>query len=194
MQTSARAGPVSRDDRASLGVRCLAYLLDSVVLFAFAMLFATAALLNVLLRTDGGTGHLSDSTEWTMELIFLGTVPAWFLLNVLLSARRGCTVGQYVVGLRLANEDGSKPTLRRLVGYWLALHPLFFHPIFAGAWALLAFLSVSLSGSTIIVVVALGVALLCVLGPLASFIFALGDPQHRALHDRIAGVKVVRLG
>jgi uncharacterized RDD family membrane protein YckC len=63
----------------------------------------------------------------------------------------------------------------------------------SGPWLLVGFLGVALAENEVILVLALALALLCLVGPLANFVFALFDPQHRALHDRLAGLRVVRL-
>jgi uncharacterized RDD family membrane protein YckC len=181
------------DRRASLPTRILAYILDSVLLFGFTMAFATASFLVVFLRTDEGEGHISDSTAWIAVAILVATIPAWFVFSLIMGLRRGQTVGQYVMGLRVVTEDDRPPGLSRLLAYWLALHPLLFHPILGGSWLALAYVSISLSDSTVVFVVALALTLFCLVGPIAGLLFALADPQRRALHDRLAGTKVVRL-
>lgn len=180
----------SDEDRAGLGARLVAYLLDSVVLFAFTTLFAALASLVILASSDFGAENPSDSAFSIFGIVLLATMPAWLLVNVLLLRRRGQTIGQYVMGLKVAMEDGSPPSARNLVVYWLALHPLFFHPMLAGFWLLLAFYALT---SDVMFIVSLALALLSLVAPLAALIFALVDPQHRALHDRLAGAKVVHL-
>jgi uncharacterized RDD family membrane protein YckC len=192
-QASARR-PADDADHAGLGPRSLAYLLDSLILFAFTMLFALAAFLNIFLRSDSGRENPSDAEIWASVLILMLTVPCWFLLNVVLSAKRGQSLGQYVIGLQVVREEGRDAGFLRLLAYLLALHPLLFHPLLAGFWLLFAYVSISLSESTIVFLAALAMALLCLLGPLANLLVALSDPQRRGLHDRIAGTKVVRVG
>ena len=178
---------------ASLGSRLLAYGLDSVFLFAFTMLFATASFLNIYVHSDSGRDNASDGTIWLSVYMLLLTVPAWFLFNLVLTSRRAHTVGQYVFGLRLETMDQPPLTAKRLAAYWLALHPLLFHPILAGFWLLFAWVAISLSESDLLFVLGLTLAFLSVLAPLAGLIFALLDRQHRAIHDRLAGVRVCRL-
>ncbi|HLF08286.1 MAG TPA: RDD family protein [Dehalococcoidia bacterium] len=177
-------------DRAGHPSRLLAYLLDSLVLFGFTMLFAALAGLNMFLRSNNGEEAITDADQWTSIAIFLGAMPAWLLAMVWLGLKRGQTPGQYVTGLRVVSEDGSAPSLQRLAAYWLALHPLFFHPMFGAGWVLLAWAALL---SEAAFVVSLALALLCFVAPLAGLIFALVDPQRRAIHDRLAGLKVVRL-
>ena len=189
---AASAGPhyASDSDRAALPARILAYTLDSVVLFAFTMLFAAFAGLNMFVRSDGGQEGITKADEWTSIAIFLAAMPAWLLLMLVLGIKRGQTPGQYILGLRAVREDGEAPGFLRLLGYWLALHPLLYHPMFGGAWLLLAWAALL---SEAIFVFSLALAILCVLAPLAGLIFAAIDPQRRAIHDRLAGLKVVRV-
>jgi hypothetical protein len=62
--------------------------------------------------------------------------------------------------------------------------------MFGAAWLLLALASLL---SELVVVVSLAMALLCFVAPVAALIFTIVDPQRRAIHDRLAGLKVVRL-
>jgi uncharacterized RDD family membrane protein YckC len=177
-------------DRAPLSTRLLAYLLDSVVLFAFTMLVAALAGLSMFLRTHGGDQAVTDTDQWLSIAIFLATIPAWLLLNLLLGLKLGQTPGQYVLGLQVVQEDGSAASPQRLLGYWLALHPLFYHPLFGAIWLVLAWAALL---SEVVFVFSLALAILCLTAPLAALIHAVVDPQNRAIHDRLAGVKVVRL-
>jgi uncharacterized RDD family membrane protein YckC len=181
------------DGRDAFGSRVLAYLVDTAVLFGFATLFTVLAGLVILVGTGSGRNTISDTQEWAFSAILLATWPAWLLFNLALCARRGQTVGQYVIGLRIVDEAGDAPGYRRVLGYLLSLHPLIFHPMLSGPWLLVGFLGVALAENEVILVLALAVALLCLVGPLANFVFALFDPQRRALHDRLAGLRVVRL-
>jgi uncharacterized RDD family membrane protein YckC len=187
---AAQAGPVADDDRAALPARVLSYVLDSIVLFAFSMLFMALAGLNIFLRSDQGDSGISNADQWTTVAILAMAMPVWLLLNVAIMARKSCTVGQYIVGLQVQREDGGRPGSGRLLAYWLALHPLFFHPFFAGIWVLIAGLSLL---SDIAFIACLAMALLCIAAPFAALVFAAVDPQRRTIHDHLAGIKVVRL-
>jgi uncharacterized RDD family membrane protein YckC len=179
--------------RAGLGVRAFSFLLDSLVLFAFTMLFATAAFLDIFFRSDSGKSNPSDAAIWTGVAILVAAVPCWLVFNLILGARRGQTVGQYVLGLRVVREDGRTPGIVRLLIYWLALHPVLFHPLLTLFWGLLAYVSLSLSGSPTLVLGGLFVALLCLAGPIVALITISGDGGRRGLHDRVAGVVVTKL-
>lgn len=181
------------DRRAGFGARLFSFLLDSVVLFAFTMLFAAAAFLNIYLRTDSGNLDPSDATIWTSVAILIAAVPSWLLLNLIVAVRRGQTVGQYVVGLRVVKEDGGRPGPLRLLLYFVALHPVLFHPLLACSWALLSYVTLSLSGNVALVLGSLAVTLLSLMGPFVALATIAGDSGRRALHDRIAGVLLTKL-
>ena len=192
VQRKANFAPQAQE-HANLGARVFAYAVDSLVLFAFTMLFVSAAFLNVFFRSDSGRTNPSDAVLWDSVAILMATVPAWLLFNLLLTLRRGQSVGQYIVGLRLVRERGSSPGLLRILVYWLALHPLLFHPLLAAFWIILGLVSVSLAESQVAFIGSVAVALLCLIAPLAGFLFALGDSERRGIHDWIAGTKLVRI-
>ena len=185
-----RASLAPESSRAALGARLLAYLLDSVVLFAFTMLFAATAFSIIFFSSDYGQQNPGDDAFSALAIVLLATMPSWLALNVILSWKRGQTVGHYVLGLRLLKEDEGRPNLKQVLVYWLALHPLFFHPLFASFWLLITYYTLE---SGLLFVGSLAIALLSFVGPLAALLFALADPQHRTLHDRLAGTKLVRL-
>jgi uncharacterized RDD family membrane protein YckC len=180
-------------EHASLTSRCLAYFLDSLVLFGFTMVFVTVSFLNIFLRSDSGQSDPSDVTIWQSAVLLMLTVPAWFLFNVVFARRRGQSVGQFVVGLRPLNARGNSPGLLRLVVYWLALHPLLFHPVLAAFWFLFAYVVLTLSESGPVVITLVAVGFISLIAPFANLLFALGDPQRRGIHDLVAGVRVVRI-
>jgi uncharacterized RDD family membrane protein YckC len=189
---AASAGPqyASHSDRAPLSTRILAYVLDSVALFTFAMIFAALAGLNMFVRTDSGQEGITTADEWTSIAIFLAALPLWLIVMLVFGVRRAQTLGQYILGLRSIREDGEAPGLPRLVAYWLALHPLLYHPMFGATWLLLAWATLL---SEAIFVFSLALAILCFVAPLAGLVFAVVDPQRRAIHDRLAGIRVVSL-
>jgi uncharacterized RDD family membrane protein YckC len=185
---------VYSESPAHLGERLMAYALDGVVLFAFTMFFAAASFLNVYLRSDHGRDTAPDAAIWQSAYLLLLTVPAWFGFNLLFTSNRGYTIGQYVMGLRLRMAEAeSAPQLKRLALYWVALHPLLFHPIFIGFWTFFAYVALSLSDSTVLFLIGGAFALMCILAPLANLGFAIFDRQRRTVHDLLAGVRVVRL-
>jgi uncharacterized RDD family membrane protein YckC len=179
---------------ARLGERLLAYALDSVVLFAFTMLFAAGSFLNVFLRSNHGKDSPSDAAIWQSCYILLLTVPAWYVFNLLLSTRKGHTIGQYVFGLRQREGDSeAPPRANRLALYLLALHPLIFHPFFIGFWGFFAYVALSLSNSTLVFLVGSAFGVMCALGPLANLGFCAFDPKRRTVTDLLANVRLARL-
>ena len=198
---AARSALVGGDDaenaaassRAGLGARLIAYLIDSIFLFGFTAVFATIAGLTVFVSSDFGEENPSDGAFLALVIILLASMPSWILLNLLLLRFRSQTLGQYVLGLGVTREDGEPPTVRQLGLYFAALHPLGFHPIFAMLWALIAWESVVLASSTVLFIGSIALALLCIAGPVASLLFAAVDGRHRGIHDRLAGLVLIRL-
>ena len=184
---------VPDEEQAGLGPRCLAYAVDSMLLFGFCMAFSAAAFLVIFLGSDTGRRNISDGEEWAFVAFLLATFPAWLVFNVGLVTTRGHTVGQYVIGLRVVNQSGEQPEPGRVVMYWLALHPLLFHPFLALPWGLFATLGVTIAGSSLLFVLALAMAFLCLVTPFASLLFMALDPQRRGIHDRLAGIRIVQL-
>jgi uncharacterized RDD family membrane protein YckC len=98
-----------------------------------------------------------------------------------------------VIGLRVVDESGAAPSAGRAALYWVALHPLLYHPILALPWLLFAIVGVTLAESQVLFILALGIVFLCFAAPVANLIFVAIDPQRRGIHDRLAGMKVVHL-
>lgn len=185
--------PVSEDDQAGLGQRCLAYAVDSVLLFGFSMAFSAAAFLVIFLGSDTGRSNITADEEWAFVAFLLATFPAWLVFNLALMINRGHTVGQYVIGLRARDIEGHAPSPGKVVLYWLALHPLLFHPLLALPWGLFATLGVTIAGSEVLFVLALAMVFLCLVTPFVTLVSVAVDPQRRGIHDRLAGIRIVQL-
>jgi uncharacterized RDD family membrane protein YckC len=193
MESDATTGDATHADHAGAGARVLAYLIDSVVLFCFSIVFIVAAFLVLFLDSERGRDDISDGEGWAVVALLLVSLPAWVLFSVVLCLKRGQTLGQYVLGLTIVEEDGGPPRLRRLTAYWLYLHPLVFHPVISGVWLFLAWVLVAKTTNEVLVVIAGAMALLCFLLPVASLLFMLSDSQRRAIHDRLSGLRVQRM-
>lgn len=193
MRTNATTAGAGEQAHAGASVRVLAYLIDSVVLFCFSIVFLLAAALVLFLDSDQGRDQITDAEAWAFVGILTATVPAWLLAGWAMYVKLGQTVGQYVVGLRVQNDDGSAPQTGRLLLYWLALHPLLYHPLFSGVWFLLAYVGISLAESDVLFVLGSALGLLSLIAPLAGLVFMLSDPQRRTIHDRLAGLRLQRL-
>jgi len=193
MEANATSGYANEQEHAGASARVLAYLIDSVVLFCFSIVFLLAAGLVLFLDSDQGRDQISDAEAWAFVGIMTAMVPSWLLAGWAMYVRMGQTVGQYVMGLRVQNEDGTSPRARRLLLYLLALHPLLFHPLFCGVWFLFAYVGISLADSGALFIMGLMLGLLSLLAPLVGVVFMLSDPKRRTIHDRLAGLRVQRL-
>lgn len=179
-------------ETASLGSRVLAYLLDTVVLFFVALLFAIVAGSIVFISSNGGETNPSDGAFTALVVVILLTMPAWFLFSVAMFLKRGQSVGQYLMGIEITREDGGVPGNGQIVAYTLCLHPLMFNPILATIWAYAAFQSV-IHESLVLLIVGIAMAFLGLVAPVASLLFMLTDGRRRGIHDRLAGMRVVKV-
>lgn len=193
MGRHATTADASDQAQAGASTRVLAYLIDTIVLFCFSIAFLLAAAMVLFLDSDQGRDQITNSEAWAFTAILAATVPAWLLAGVLMDLKLGQTVGQYLMGLRLQNEDGTPPQLGPLLLYWLALHPLLYHPMFCGIWFLLAYVGISLADSNLLFVLGMAIGLLSLVAPLAGLVFMLSDPQRRTIQDRLIGLRVQRL-
>jgi uncharacterized RDD family membrane protein YckC len=179
--------------RGILATRTLAYAIDSIILGIVSTAFVGVGAAYLLLNTDSGGRDVPDSALWAFVYCSLASVPATAIINYGLLVKRGQTLGHYIFGLKALREDGGTAGPARMLLYMLALHPLVFHPMLASFWALLAYIALSLTSNNALVLASLGVAILCLVGPFIALLAAGPSGGHRALHDRIAGVMVVRL-
>ena len=180
-------------ETAGLGPRLLAYLLDSVVLFGFTMVFATIAGSIIFISSSFGEENPSDGAFLALVVVLLATMPAWLLFTLALFWWRGQSVGQYLMGLEITRDDSGVPSNGQLAAYSVLLHPIVFHPIMAVLWLYEVYQSVVVAASSILLVAGLVMGVLCVLAPLASLLFAAADRRRRGLHDRLAGMRVVKV-
>lgn len=181
------------DDHAGVGVRIVAFAIDSAVLVGVASLFAAVAFGVILVGSDGGRSNITDGQEWGLMAILFLTLPVWFVAMLLFITHKGATVGQYVMGLGILNAEDEAPKLKRVAAYLVALHPVVFHPVMAALWFLFGWLSVSLAENELLFTVCLALAFASLLGPFVNLGFILADPERRGIHDRLAGQRVVRL-
>ena len=199
-QTLERSSPAVASQKAPtrpvarLNARISAYLVDSVILFAFILVFFVIAGLQVLATTDWGQDDPSDaSLAAFIAILSGGTLLSWTVFNMVLMRWRGQTAGKYVIGIRTVAEDGPTLTTQRALLRWFGLHPLLFHPLLLPVWGILSLLVVSLTLSQIVLVVTVALLLLCLVSPAASLVSIALDTERRALHDRLAGTFVVHL-
>ncbi|MDP3766485.1 MAG: RDD family protein [Dehalococcoidia bacterium] len=187
--STAAARPV-----AHLNARISAYLVDSVVLVAFILIFLVIGGAVLLFSSDLGSGDPPDSAYYGSLAVFLGgSLLSWTAFNLALMRWRGQTTGMYVLGIKIVREDDDELTTGRTFLRWFGLHPLLFHPLLLPVWAILSLLVVSLTLSQVALIVTLTLALLCLASPAGSLAAMLLDSERRALHDRLARTLVVHL-
>lgn len=187
--STATARPV-----AHLNARISAYLVDSVVLLAFILVFFVIGGSVLIFTSDLGKGDPPDSAYYASVAIFLGgSLLSWTAFNLALMRWRGQTTGMYVIGIRTVGDDRPALTTRRTLLRWFGLHPLLFHPFLLPIWAIFSLLVVSFTLSQVVLVVTLALVLLCLVSPAASLLAMLLHSERRALHDRLAGTLVVHL-
>ena len=181
--------------RASLEARLLAFLVDSVVLLSFTLVFWAVAGLQLLIASD--FGKKTDPPEWSyyaVLAIVMAVIPLWLAFNVALCRWRGQTVGKYVADIRVVREDGRPLGLWRSLARFLLLHPLLFHIFLVPNWLLTTAIVTSLTVSAAVLVVTLTITFLSVFAIFLATGSVLLDGRHRALHDRVAGTTVVPAG
>jgi len=177
--------------RARLEARLLAFVVDSVVLLSFSLLFLAVAGLQLLIASDFGDNDPPDSSFYAILAIALAVIPLWLAFNVVLCHWRGQTVGKYVADIKVVGEDGRPLGLGRCVLRLLLLHPLLFHPFLALLWLLTAAVATSVTLSSAVLVVTLALVFLSLVAPFLAIGAVLLDGKRRALHDRVVGSTVV---
>lgn len=179
---------------AHLNARISAYLVDSVVLLAFVLVFFVIGGSILLLTSDLGKGDAPDSAYYAAVAVFLGgTLLSWTAFNLALMRWRGQTAGMYVVGIKAVSADDPVLTTERTFLRWFGLHPLLFHPFLLPIWAIFSLLVVSFTLNQVVLVVTLALVLLCLVSPAANLLAAILDPERRTLHDRLARTLVVHM-
>src|SRR3990170_1492813 len=179
---------------AHLNARISAYLVDSVVLLAFILVFFVIGGAVLLFSSDLGKDDAPDSAYYASIAVFLGgSLLAWTAFNLALMRWRGQTIGMYIIGIRVVGRDDATLTSSRIVVRWLGLHPLLFHPLLLPVCGTLAVLAASVTLNQVVLIVTLALVVLCIVSPAATLALTLLDNERRALHDRLADTIVVRL-
>lgn len=189
------AAPAASSARpvANLNARISGYLVDSVILLAFILVFFVVGGAILLFTSDFGAGDPPDWAYYACVAVFLGgTLLSWTAFNLALLRWRGQTAGMYVLGIKTVGANGAI-TSGRLLIRWFGLHPLLFHPLLLPVWAIISLLIVSFTLNQIVLAVTLVLVLFCIAAPVAGLIAMFADPERRALHDRLAGTVVVHL-
>lgn len=175
-----------------MNARISAYLIDTVVLLAFILVFFVIGGSILLFTSDFGEGDPPNWAYYAWVSVFVGgALLSWSVFNLAIMRWRGQSTGMYVVGIRTVSDRPM--TAGRHLLRWFGLHPLLFHPLLLPVWAIMSFMLVSLTLSKAVLAVTLALVLLCIAAPVAALITMLFDPERRALHDRLAGTHVVHL-
>ena len=169
----------------------MAFLVDSVVLLVFILVFLALAGLQLLLTSDFAEEDPPDSSFNAVLGIVMAVIPLWLAFNVALCRWRGQTVGKYVADIKTVREDGRPLGVRTSLVRFLALHPLLFHPFLALLWVMTGAILTSLTVSAAVLVVTFALAFLSLAAPFLATGSVLLDGERRALHDRVAGTTVV---
>ena len=177
--------------RARLEARLVAFVVDSVVLLSFVLIFLAVAGLQLLITSDFGDEDPPNSSFYAILAIAMAVIPLWLAFNVVLCRRRGQTVGKYVADIKVVRDDGRPLDLRTSLVRFLLLHPLLFHPFLALPWLLTAAVATSVTINAVVLVVTLALVFLSLAGPILAAGSVLLDGRRRALHDRVAGTTVV---
>jgi len=172
----------------------VAFVVDSVVLLSFIFVFLAVAGLQLLLTSDFGEEDPPDSSFNAILGIVMAVIPLWLAFNVALCRWRGQTVGKYVADIKIVREDGRPLDVGSLLVRFLLLHPLLFHPFLALLWLLTAAITVSVTVSFAVLVVAATLVFLSLAAPFLAAGSVLLDGRRRALHDRVTGTAVVLAG
>jgi uncharacterized RDD family membrane protein YckC len=190
-EESAAVAPEPTQKTARFEARVVAFLIDSVILLTFILVFMAIAGFQLLVTSDFGDVDPPDSSFWAVLAITLAVVPLWAIFNVGLYLWRAQSVGQYVAGIRVVHANGSGRSLGKALVRLLVLNPLLFHPFLAVLWALVAAIATSVTVSEVVLIATVTMVLLSLISPFLALFLALFDKERRALHDRVAGTLVV---
>jgi len=180
--------------RARLEARLVAFVVDSVVLLSFILVFWAVAGLQLLIASDFGDKDPPGSSYYAVLAIAMAVIPLWLAFNVVLCRWRGQTVGKYVADIKVVGEDGRPLGLRRSLARFLLLHPLLSHIFLVPNWLLTTAIVTSLTVSAAVLVVTLTITFLSVFAIFLTTGAVLLDRNRRALHDRVAGTTLVPAG
>ena len=173
---------------ASLGSRFAAYVLDWLVMFIISCLLLALGGLIVLLSSDMGGRDPSDRALNGALLVASLAAPVWFVMTLAGWLWQGQTIGKMALRLRIVGPDGEPPGLGRA----LARMALYVIGNLPAAALVPAFVAVALLRRQGDVPTFLALPALALTAPaLVSVLLLLFDRQHRALHDWVAGTRVI---
>ena len=186
MQRQAEAGS---GVPAPAAARLAAYLIDLLMAAGVALGCLLAAWLWLLATSDGGTRQPSDGAIYVALALFAAWLPLWGAIMLLCWSRRGQSPGLAAMTLRLVGRGDTPPSplraLLRLIVVGAATGiGLITVLLLLGAFAAAA-------QQTLPTVLALALLLPLALAVADPLVWLL-TPERRALHDLLAGTRVVR--
>ena len=114
--------PIAPLPYATLQLRIVAFLLDTIVMISAFMLFVAAGGLQTLLRSDFGNVDPPDSAFYIWLGFILAFIPFAALYFAGLWSWRGQTVGMMAVHIKVAARDRRRLSFRRALARTFALH------------------------------------------------------------------------
>jgi uncharacterized RDD family membrane protein YckC len=179
---------------ASLSTRITAYLIDSLVLIVFLLIFFVIGGAVLLFSSDMGKEDAPDAAFSAFIAILLGgPLVFWSLFNLALDRWRAQSIGMYVVGIKATSDGSASRSTGNVLLRWFGLSPVLFHPLLIPVWALLSAYATSVTLSRSVLVLTLALVLLCIVSPIVSIASMVLDSERRGIHDRLARTRVVTL-
>ena len=177
---------------ASLPTRIAAYLIDSIVLLVFLLIFFVIGGAVLLFTSDLGKDDPPDAAYNAFIAILIGgPLVSWSLFNLMLDRWRAQSIGMYVVGIKAHFAGPGVRTAGGVLLRWFGLNPVLYHPLLIPVWTLLAAYATSVTLSRSVLVLTLALVLLCIAVPIVSFATMALDSERRGVHDRLARTRVV---
>lgn len=155
---------------------------DVGMLLGGSLLATLLAFAYLLVRTSWGATDVGDFDSALAAALLLAIPPTWAAWLLISVAEHRATPGQRRAGLVLAASETARrgaPQLR------MALHPLSL-PLWLWSAVMLLLLSVPVLPWLVV----LWCSLIAIVG-LASFVMLLVQPRSPAIHDQLAGTRVV---
>ena len=140
----------------------------------------------LLLRSAWGR---DDTGLWDAGIALAGwlaTVPAWIIWLALRLRQRGATLGQHRLGLAVSTPTRGDGVTHR----WRTSLRLIVHPLSLPFWIWVALLA-ALPGPLWLLLTASIPALAVTIGSAVSMVFLVGSPHSPAIHDRLAGTRLI---
>lgn len=175
-----RVAEVVHERPPTRGERLAAAALDAAVLLGLLTGALIVALAYLLARTAWGRFDVGLGDALVATALVGATVPAWVALQCASLLAAGASVGQRTLGLAV---EARAP--------WRRLARLAAHPLAAPAWGWLT-LTTLIAGLPWLPLLPAVAGALVLVGGAVSLVLLLARPEAPALHDRVAGTRLVR--